>query len=211
LTPEKYSEWAKFHADLFNLRDPADARLFSIWAPMLMPFEFKELRDASYVVATDPSDKRRFRENHLAMLREAMLAKRAEASARERDRLDRLYASADCKDCFGVGFVRVPHPDWIVDGELERPFHLVVACPCPAGTSRFNAINARLFASEAKIQIKDLAQYETLVPDWRNILAASADLQARELEGEELARKVDRDAPIDAAAVSRKITKGGTP
>jgi hypothetical protein len=206
MTPEKYAEWARMHAELFGLRDAADARLVSLWAPCLMPFDFEELCDASYAVATDPRDARRFRENHLSMLREAVLAKRAEAAARECDRLDTMYSRAECSDCFGVGLVRVPHPDWITGGELTRAFFIAVACLCPVGIARFNSINCRL--AEADHRIIDLTQYEVLCPDWRQILAARQETQAHEFEVAELARKVDRIAPINPADIKKAGYKG---
>ena len=204
MTPEKYTEWAKHHIDLFALRDPSDVRLLTLWAPRLMQFEFEELYAASYAVDEDPSDKKRYRENHLEMLRVAVFVKRAEASALERDRLDRLYSRAECGDCFAVGLIRVPHPGWIVDGELERPVFMVVACHCPAGVAKFNAVAARLTESQAKHKIIDLAEYEALHPDWRTILAARQEALTREFDVAELARKVDNASPIDPANIGGK-------
>ena len=203
MTDPEYRTWQKIHADLFNLHTADDVRLFAMWEFSLKVFDFAELREASFAVAEDPSDKRRFRENHLAMLRDVVMGKRAEAAARERDRLDRMYADADCQDCSGVGLVRVPHPDWIVDGELERSFFLCVACLCPIGVARFNSINGRLIAAEVGHQLMDLSQYEAIVPDWRTIVAAHRETRARELDGAEFARKVDRIAPIDLATIRK--------
>ncbi len=206
MTPTQYEQWRRLHADLFGLHSPDDLRLFTLWERCLGAFDFEELRDASYAVAVDPRDMRRFRENHLSMLREAVLAKRAEAAARERDRLDAMYSRADCGDCFGVGLVRVPHPDWIRDGELTRAFFIAVACLCPVGIARFNSINCRL--AEADHRIIDLTQYEVLCPDWRQILAARQETQAHEFEVAELARKVDRIAPINPADIKKAGYKG---
>jgi hypothetical protein len=208
MTPEKYTEWARMHAELFGLRDAADARLVSLWAPCLMPFDFEELRDASYAVAVDPRDMRRFRENHLSMLREAILAKRAEVAGHERDRLDAMYSRAECNDCFGVGLVRVPHPDFLLDEEMQRGFFIVVACLCPSGIARFNGISARLTEAEANYRIIDLAQYEALHPDWRRILAARQQTQANEFDVAEFARNVDRIAPINPADIKKAGYKG---
>jgi hypothetical protein len=209
MTPQQYSEWTSYHADLLALRDPSDVRLFSIWSTMLMPFELKELREASLAIAADPSDKRRYRENHLSMLREAVFAKRAEASARERDRLDQMYSRAKCEDCDGVGLVRVPDPNWIVDGQqLERAVFLVVACPCPSGIARNNAVMSRLTENKAEHRLMDLAQYEGLVPDWRLIVQTRNEMQRIEFEAADLARKVDRVSPIDPALI-KKDPEGG--
>lgn len=208
MTPKEYEQWRRLHGDLFNLHSPDDLRLFTLWERCLGAFEFEELRDASFAVVTDPSDKRRFRENHLAMLREAVLAERAEAATRERDRLDRQYNRAECDDCFAVGLIRVPHPDWLVNDELERSVFMVVTCPCPAGVAKFNAVAARLIDTEARHKIIDLAEYEALHPDWRNILAARQEAQARELDAADLARQVDRISPIDQADI-RKIADRG--
>ena len=208
MTPEKYDDWSRYHADLFNLRDPSDARLFQLWASVLMLFDFEELRDASIVVATDPSDKRRFRENHLSMLREVIVAKRADAAARDRDRLDRQHAGADCSDCFGVGIVRVPHPEFVVDGAQERPFFIGVACACQVGISRFNTITRRLAEAQTVERFLSLEQYEALVPDWRHILAVAGEAQVREFEAADLARTVDRIAPIDATLIKKTTDRG---
>ena len=209
MTPAEYGDWSLMHMELFMMRDAADASLLNRWAKVLMPFTFADLKEASYAVATDPSDKARFRQNHLAMLREVVLAKHAEAAARERERFDRQAETAECLDCNGVGLVQVPHPDFVLDGEMQRGMFLSVACLCAVGTQRFNAVNARLTEAGNKERMIDVAEYEHDAPDWRTTMATYTERRAQEFASAELASQADHAAPIDMATVRDIIERAG--
>jgi hypothetical protein len=203
-----YEEWRIFHTRLFDLKAKDDELLFKVWKARLADFTLDELCEASLAIAADPGDKARFRVNHLSMLIALILGKRTEAAARERDRQERQFATTTCADCFSVGLVRVPHPDFVRDDVLTRGVFLDVACACNVGAARLNAINARLAAVESDRRIIDLGQYEAMVPDWRLILAEYEDADEREHDAADLARKIDREAgPIDTQAIAERMHK----
>lgn len=207
MTDSEYSAWQKVHSTLFRLLE-GEEKFFLVIKPVLQAFEFSELKDASYAIVLDPSDRQRYRDNHLSMLREAVLTKRAEQAERERERLDRQYAQAECEDCAGIGIVRAPHPGFVVNGEMERPFFIAVACSCPSGATRFNAINAGRQRIERTEMLMDLAQYEALVPDWRGILQRLEESLEREAVIADVAREIDRVKPIDMEDVKRAVRGG---
>jgi len=204
----QFDLWQRIHRDLFGLHSADDVRMVGLWDGSLSGYTFEELRDASFAIAADPTERARFRANHLAMIHEFVHARRADTAARERARQDREYASAACANCHGVGVVRVPNADFIVDGAFTREFFVEVACACGVGAARFNAINARLAAAESDRRILDLAQYEAMVPDWRLILAAADEADEHERAAEDLASQVDRTAgPIDTQTIAERIRR----
>lgn len=170
------------------------------WPPAVL------LRDASYAVATDPRDIRRFRENHLEMLRSFVLGKRGEAAARAREQQEREFDSADCADCHGVGTIRVPQPRFVVDLILQRPVFIAVACRCQVGNARFNAINSQLMQMQAEHRLASIDEYEALCPDWRPVLKAHGEERRRTHAVADVARRADRSAPIDIAATAERLS-----
>ncbi|HZZ81331.1 MAG TPA: hypothetical protein VFE62_22700 [Gemmataceae bacterium] len=190
MNADEYKKWTRHHADIFRMHADRDLDVFITWEPRLIAFTFADLREASYAIADDP--RHTFRENHLGLLRASVISKRAEKAAREREQRESQYASGSCESCHSVGLVRVPHPDFIENGEFTRRVFLDVACNCRIGVARLNAVNARLAAAESPHLLIDVAEYEEMIPDWRLVLAAAEEADEQDHAATDLARQVDR-------------------
>jgi len=185
----QFDLWQRIHRDLFGLHSADDVRMVGLWDGSLSGYTFEELRDASFAIAADPTERARFRANHLAMIHEFVHARRADTAARERARQDREYASAACANCHGVGVVRVPNADFIVDGAFTREFFVEVACACGVGAARFNAIKCAL--SVTMNSLSALSATPRLIP-----LAASP---ARPVDRARWKRQIWRPLPASSA------------
>jgi hypothetical protein len=107
--------------------------------------------------------------------------------------------------------VPVPHPSQIVDGRWVHPYYeLVVACGCKLGAIRFNLVMAakptRAYSGHrTEVRMIDMAEYEALHPDWRELAAAVQETKEAESAARACAAEADKRSPVQA--VARRIGK----
>ncbi len=201
MTEIEYVKWTEYHRDIFQMKSSEDASMFGKWLPSLAEFSIEEAKSASLSIASDDRA-RRFRTEHLSLLRAEINHKR---TARRRDE----YADADmrlnaqkCRDCDGTGTVSVPHVGSIVNESWAFPFaSMIVACNCNIGINTFNFVNSldlkpRHAKGAVRVKMIDLKEYEYLHPEWRSYVDARNQQRKSENEARWHAQRADRDNPL---------------
>ncbi len=201
MTEIEYVKWTEYHRDIFQMKSSEDAAMFGKWLPSLAEFSIEEAKSASLAIASDDRA-RRFRTEHLSLLRAEINHKR---TARRRDE----YADADmrlnaqkCRDCDGTGMVSVPHVGCIVNEAWAFPFaSMIVACNCNIGCNTFNFVNSldlkpRHAKGAVRVKMIDLKEYEYLHPEWRSYVESRNAQRKSENEARWHAQRADRDNPL---------------
>lgn len=211
MSGEEYFAWQGFYRTVFCIQaSPTDGAMFSHWGEVLGVFDFAELRAATLEVASSPEPRASFRQNHLSMLKSAVLANRFKRQRAEQDELDRQYrdASSCPNECTG-GLVFVPHPHCMVNDDWAYPYYSAcVCCSCPRGSQRFNS-RAEQDAEKNRRTGSwiDIRSYEAIYPEWRELVRKHNAKIMSEREGEYYAKRADATNPIDLSVVRDWVLK----
>ncbi len=212
MTLDEYNgDWVPFHRDLFGMKSLDDLAMFAAWFRSLLEYSAEELREASIAMANDIDAAGKYRVHHLSIIREKVRARRFARARAEFAEVNRQDGRFGCKVCDSTGLVAVPHPRSIVDDGWCYPFYsLVVACRCPRGSAKFNAVAAadvkqKLADREAKFQMMALDEYEALHPNWRHLVKDREEVRKSEGEASWFAREADKKDPIKAMRVQNAL------
>ncbi len=201
MTIDEYDSWVTYHSELFQMKSVEDAPMFAKWFASLAEFGLSEVKAASLTIAGDDRA-RRYRTEHLSLLRAEINHKRQARTRTEYADADARREAQKCRDCGGTGTVSVPHVGNIVNEAWAFPFStMLVACNCNVGINTFNFINSldikpRHARGEVRVRIMDLKEYEYLHPDWRVYFEQRDALRKSENEARWHAQKADKDNPL---------------
>ncbi len=207
MSPAEYTNWQSFYRSVFCVTAaPTDAAMFSHWGEVLGVFSFAELRAATLEVASSPEPRAGWRQNHLSMLKAAVMAARHKIQRAEQDELDRQYRDAGaCPRKCTAGMLFVPHPHCMVDDDWSYPYYTaVIVCDCSRGSIRFNA-RAEHDIEKRRDPWMGIRHYEALYPGWEELVARHAAKIKSERDSEYFAKRGDATNPIDVNRVREWI------
>lgn len=199
----EYAEWQVFYRTVFCINPaPTDSAMFSHWCEVLGTFSFAELRAATLEVASSPEPRAAWRQNHLSMLKAAVMAARYRIQRAEQDELDRQYkAAGECPRKCTAGMIFVPHPHCMVNDDWAYPYYTaVIVCDCPRGSIRFNA-RADHDIEKRRDPWMDIRTYDALYPGWEDLVGRHAAKIKSERASEYFAKRGDATNPIDVNRV----------
>lgn len=200
-----YHEWAMGHVYAFGLGESGET-MASAWFSIFNGFGYTiaELRAATLAMAKEPPQ---FPSEHLQRINESVAAGRQVESRRQ-------WAGelGTCVVCNDGGYVVVPHPRYVVNGQWTERHTAAVVCGCWRGRRIMERNKNRREAGKDGDVVKPpmlLSEYERLNPNWKRQLdeyeIALADY-SREVgprRGEE-SRWATLDDAIDRAMMATK-------
>lgn len=209
MTSAEYTNWQSFYRSVFCVNAaPTDAAMFSHWGEVLGVFSFAELRAATLEVASSPEPRAAWRQNHLSMLKAAVMSARYKLQRAEQDELDRQYRDAgECpRKCTG-GMLFVPHPHCVVNDDWTYPYYsAAICCSCPRGSARYNARSQSDQENDRRTGVwLDIRTYEALHPEWELMVQRHDSKIKSERASEYFAKRGDTTNPIDANRVREWI------
>lgn len=197
--------WAEKHALTFAMNDDAFLQTLLSWEDLFAAagYSREDLASATTALATSGVQLQRW--DHLAAITKHV---------RERKAVERRDAPPDdprgkCATCEGTGFVVVPHPEGVVEGEWVPQkvarggatyYTVAVHCHCPLG----RWFHGRRTGAGSKYQgTWTLAAYEEKNPRWR------VQIEARRQESLERSRLSSRKpGPLDEVIARLKRQYG---
>lgn len=197
----EYAEWQTFYRSVFCINPaPTDSAMFSHWGEVLGVFAFAELRAATLEVASSPEPRASFRQNHLSMLKAAVMSARYRIQRAEQDEMNRQYRDAgECPRKCTAGMIFVPHPHCMVSDDWAYPYYsAVIVCDCSRGSIRFNA-RAEHDIEKRRDPWMDIRHYDALYPGWEELVERHNAKIRSERASEYFAKKADSTNPIDLA------------
>jgi hypothetical protein len=200
---EEWDKWVAHHGDLFSMHSTADAKLFKAWRPLLVNRSLVELKAASAAMAEDPEKAKSNRASHYGYIRAFLTSY---SSARHKAEVEsRDYGV--CVNCIGSGYISVPHPKLIKNGEWEHPWYtFAVFCRCSRGAMKFNALSGGLYEKKQQMGGPELRpigmdEYHQQFPNWQEMLAHREAIRRTEEGAAYAAREADRQGPTRARSV----------
>lgn len=179
MTDQEYQDWAAQHAATFGLNLENAARTLAAWQAVfnLAGYHADELHEATRSIAA--FSELRFLNEHLPAIRKAVMNQRLQ-KARENALAART--AEECNLCQDTGWVLVPMLRSVVDGEwgclTGRTLPTaVVTCKCMRGCRIWNIWQS---GERNKFKPMALADYETSVPHWFELLTKRQELDAAE-------------------------------
>lgn len=202
MNDDDWIRWSDSHRERFALRTPADIAMVSHWYEHLCQFSFAELDMASRELLKDPPG---YRDAHVAGLLRILAGKRAAMSRTYASQQDDLFEPTRCGACGSTGWVIVPHPASIVQGEIiAGPSGYIatfaVSCSCARGAAKARTYDAQ----PSDKRPLTLAIYEAKVcAGWRALMDEIAEQRKQKNALLAHARDVDqRHGPLH---ISKRI------
>lgn len=191
-----YADWVSYHSRLFGLLSPDELAMVSEWARHFAQGGFApdEMAEASQDIArTAPP---RFRSEHLPALQRTLDRLRQRCDSSEPPQGPRCDLCGDC------GRVSVPNPKSLRGGPWTT---VAVTCHCPLGRWWHAQLSSRRAPSPDRPAPRptSLEEYEQIVPDWRELVAARDKARARELDLKSRATSLDELL----GELARKVTR----
>jgi hypothetical protein len=127
-----YEAWGESYSGIFGLTNPGDLLMVAAWEDVFdyAGYTLSELEAAKKSLATHGGVIKR--EEHLDAIQRWIREQRQEALAREQKAEER-YDRGTCIHCGNTGWVIVPHPKQIRDGQWLGTATATVTCSCWMG------------------------------------------------------------------------------
>ena len=164
MTNDEFKAWGKLHTTMFGMDEP-DKAMVASWRSALDSYSFEELKAASIELLSEAPT---FRNEHVSGLFRILGLKRARQTAAFAAQFD--YKSVSCGVCQNTGYVLVPHPECVKDGEFVQgpggyKGTAVVTCSCHVGGRKLQSFD------EAPRRPLSLHAYENSVTNgWREMI-----------------------------------------
>ena len=217
--PEFYAQWAAYHCEVFGLGD-RDLKTLLSWRELFLTagYQAGELRAATDAIALDPGSLGGMYQSkmtaHLTAIQSrirngrAIVLERSKPSERER---------GTCTKCGGCGYVTVPHPASIRDGEWKPMlvaranatyYTAAVVCSCALGRWLVdNGKTKRRRTTGTDDRILRLEDYERINPDWQEQLAAHRKMQRLRANAVDSERQVKESKEHNLAWLASKMAR----
>lgn len=170
-----FTEWVKAYAVRFGMDSEPEVKTLLSWRELFvvqLGYSRDEMFLASDAVATSLPVPR-FRNEHLDRLQSAVQKARRETLVARRE-TEAAFAveQSECRLCLGCGWVSVPHPRDVVDGEWLGKHTLGVTCHCALGRleqQRHDEFTSKPRPGEHRVRAKaiTLEEYEGHCPQWQ--------------------------------------------
>lgn len=175
MNASEWTEWTKHHKSLFALRSDDDAEMVARWHPMLVDFSLLELREASNELVSVGAT---YRDQHVSGLLRILATRRSRRIAAFAAEQHNGEQKVFCGVCNDRGFVDVPHPACILDGEIvegvfgcfARFATVIVFCKCARGANKLHDQADKASKHHLPIPMT-LIQYEqTVCGHWQSLM-----------------------------------------
>lgn len=168
IMPGEFDSWANRHATMFGMLKPEERDMIRSWRPIFIScgYTFAELRYATEMIARSPP---KFRGQHLEQVHTTIGELRKKSIDEEAGAWSAIDTFEACRSCKGYGWVVVPHPRFVSNGEWTpspgKSYKLTVnvACSCESGR--------RIAGAHQRKRPMGLEEYESRNPEWRTQVA----------------------------------------
>jgi hypothetical protein len=166
MTNPEWAAWVDQHVTMFGM-NKEDIAMVASWRSALDAYSPAELKAASIeLLKLAPT----FRNEHVSGLFRILGLKRAQQTKAFAAQRDDEYTGMRCSLCQQTGFVLVPHPQCVKDGEfIQGPggykATAAVTCSCHVGARKQQSYD------ESKYRPMSLHAYETSITmGWREMI-----------------------------------------
>src|ERR1043166_8865921 len=189
--PKEYRDWAAKYCAAFGLDRDSDKAMVQTWQKIFedLGYSVPELEKALTAIARNPP---KFRSEHLSAINQAINCERQRLVYESMEVEAAIDEFEQCKQCSSAGWVFVPHPRFLKDGEWiygpggrSKPL-CTVTCGCQVGQ--------RLAGIPRTKKAMSLESYEELNPEWRE-----------QIEIHEAGKKALREAQAAANAGDKSL------
>lgn len=194
MTEPEWVEWVKYYSAIQGLSSNADLAMLSAWKLEFLSAAKADLDEAlrrlldSDQVLRYRTEHRRFLHVHLNEIRR----QKQRVVVQEIEDTEERYR---CSDCHGSGHVLIPHPSAIRNGIWDFKTELAVSCTCALGQNRAQRFNAQAIQHEFQ-PIQDLLWADTVLPEWREMMAEKKRKQKNAATADEFTTAADRAGPM---------------